>query len=75
MIGGIEIIGLLSTELHLHGWLGDYMANLNINTAGIIVVGLFVLIWAVALSVWRFGNIEARWEAAALLARAERTNG
>ena len=75
MIGGIEIIGLLSTELHLHGWLGDYMANFNINTAGIIVVALFITIWALALSVWRFGNIEARWEAAAQAARAERANG
>jgi nickel/cobalt transporter (NiCoT) family protein len=72
LIGGIEIIGLLSTELHLHGWLGGYMANFNINTAGIIVVALFVVIWVLALSVWRFGKIEARWQAAAAAARAER---
>jgi high-affinity nickel-transport protein len=70
LIGGIEIVGLLSSELHLHGWLGDYMANFNINTAGIVVVGLFVLIWTVALSVWRFGKVEARWEAAAARSRA-----
>jgi nickel/cobalt transporter (NiCoT) family protein len=70
LIGGIEIIGLLSTELHLHGWFGDHMANFNINTAGIIVVGLFVSIWAIALSVWRFGKVEARWEAAAERNRA-----
>ena len=74
MIGGIEIVGLIATELHLHGWLGDYMADFNINTAGIIVVALFVAIWVVALSVWRFGRIEARWEAAAQAARAERAN-
>jgi len=24
-------------------------------------VGLFVLAWAVALAVWRFGRIEERW--------------
>jgi high-affinity nickel-transport protein len=72
LIGGIEIIGLLSTELHLHGWLGDYMASFNINTAGIMVVALFVVIWVVALSVWRFGRIEARWDEAAAAARAER---
>jgi high-affinity nickel-transport protein len=72
MIGGIEIVGLLSNELHIHGWFGDYMASFNINTAGLIVVGLFVLIWVVALSVWRFGRIESRWEAAAEASRAER---
>jgi high-affinity nickel-transport protein len=72
MIGGIEIVGLLTSELHLHGWLGDYLAGFDINTAGLVVVGLFVLIWSVALAVWRFGRIEARWEAAAAAARAER---
>jgi high-affinity nickel-transport protein len=71
LVGGIEIVGLLSTELHLHGWLGDYMANFNVNTAGIMVVALFVIIWVVALAVWRFGRIEARWENAAAAARAQ----
>jgi high-affinity nickel-transport protein len=65
LIGGVEIIGLLSTELHLHGWLGNTMANFDLNTAGFMVVGLFVVIWTIALAVWRFGNVEARWEAAA----------
>jgi high-affinity nickel-transport protein len=65
LVGGIEFVGLLSSELHLHGWLGDYLANFNLNTAGYLVVGLFVLVWAIALSVWRFGRVEARWEAAA----------
>jgi high-affinity nickel-transport protein len=72
LIGGIEIIGLLSTELHLHGWLGDAMANFDLNTAGFMVVGLFVVVWVVAVSVWRFGRVEARWEAAAARSRAER---
>jgi high-affinity nickel-transport protein len=70
LVGGIEIIGLLSTELHLHGWLGDYMAKFNLNTAGFMVVGLFALVWAIALSIWRFGKVEARWEAAATRHRA-----
>ena len=72
LVGGIEILGLLSSELHLHGWFGDYMASFNINTAGFIIVGLFVVVWAVALSVWRFGRVEARWEAAAARSRTER---
>lgn len=66
LIGGIEIVGLLSSELHLHGWFGDAVSGLDLNTAGYLVVGLFVVVWVVALAVWRFGRIEARWEAAAL---------
>ena len=38
------------------------MSNFNINTAGYIVVGLFVVIWAVALGYWKLGNVEAKWE-------------
>jgi len=72
LVGGIEIVGVLSSELHLHGWLGDYLANFNLNTAGYLVVGLFVLVWAVALTVWRFGRVEARWEAAAARSAEQR---
>ena len=42
------------------------MANFNINTAGFIIVGIFVATWVVALSIWRFGHVEERWDAAAL---------
>jgi nickel/cobalt transporter (NiCoT) family protein len=65
LVGGVEIAGVLASELHLHGWLGDYLASFNLNTAGYLVVGLFVLVWALALTIWRWGRIEARWEAAA----------
>jgi len=63
-IGAIEMFGVLSQELNLHGWFWDRMANFDLNTAGFIVVGLFVAIWGVALTFWRFGNVEAKWEAA-----------
>ena len=45
LVGGIEFVGLLSTELHLHGWFGDAMANFDLNTAGYLIVGLFVVVW------------------------------
>ncbi len=63
IIGTIEIIGVLSDELHLSGSFWDVMANFNINTAGFCIVGLFVVVWAAALAYWRFGRVEARWTA------------
>jgi high-affinity nickel-transport protein len=75
LVGGIEIIGLLSSELHLHGWVADATASVDLNTAGYAVVGLFIIIWSAALGIWRFGRIEARWEAAAARAVAERAGG
>ena len=63
LIGSIELFGLLASELHLSGTLWSYVSSFNINQAGLIIVGLFVLTWSVAISVWRFGNVERRWQA------------
>jgi high-affinity nickel-transport protein len=75
LVGGIEVVGLISTELHLHGWFGDAMANFDLNTAGYLIVALFVVVWLVAFAVWRFGRVEARWEAAAQAAGTPREAG
>ncbi|MBO0691524.1 MAG: HoxN/HupN/NixA family nickel/cobalt transporter [Acidimicrobiaceae bacterium] len=65
-IGTIELLGLLGQEANLSGRFWSTMAKFNINTAGFIIVGVFVATWLVALAVWRFGRIEARWDAAML---------
>ena len=62
-IGATELLGLLAKDTSLNGSFWSFMANFNINTAGFIVVGVFVLTWAVALGIWRFGRIEQKWEA------------
>ena len=61
IIGTIEILGVLTAELHLHGSFWSVMANFNINTAGFCIAALFVAVWAAALAYWRFGRVEARW--------------
>jgi len=62
-IGTIEILGLLGSELNLTGGFWDFMGNFDLNKAGFVIVGIFVLTWAVALSVWHFGHLEQKWEA------------
>ncbi|MBO0769152.1 MAG: HoxN/HupN/NixA family nickel/cobalt transporter [Solirubrobacterales bacterium] len=63
VVGGIEIIGVLSDELHWNGWLADFVGGLDLNTVGYIVVGLFVVVWGGALAFWKLGRVEERWEA------------
>src|SRR6266513_5805536 len=63
-IGTIEILGLLGAELDLTGGVWSFMVNFDLNKAGFVIVGIFVLTWAVALSIWHFGHIEQKWEAA-----------
>jgi high-affinity nickel-transport protein len=62
-IGTVEVLGLLPRELHLHGRFWHDMAGFNINTAGIIIVGMFLLTWVGALAIWRIGHVEEKWSA------------
>jgi high-affinity nickel-transport protein len=39
------------------------MRNFNLNIAGFVIVGLFVVTWIAALAIWRYGRIEERWGA------------
>jgi nickel/cobalt transporter (NiCoT) family protein len=61
IIGTIEILGILTAEMNLHGAFWDTVANFDINVAGFCIAGLFVLVWVVALIYWRLGRVEARW--------------
>ena len=65
VIGIVEMLGLAASELPLHGRFWSWVSAININTLGFIIVGLFVLTWAIALTIWRFGRIEERWTAGA----------
>ena len=54
---------MLADRLSLSGGMWDLAANLDLNLVGYFIAGLFVLTWAVALAIWRFGRIEERWSA------------
>jgi high-affinity nickel-transport protein len=65
-IGGVETLGLIPMEVHslsrAHGFWG-FIYKFNINTAGFVIVGMFIATWAVAMLVWRYGHIEEKWSA------------
>ncbi|MDA8322799.1 MAG: HoxN/HupN/NixA family nickel/cobalt transporter [Actinomycetota bacterium] len=63
IIGTIEILGVLTTEIHLHGAFWNLMADFNINIAGFCIAGLFVAVWVAALIYWRLADVENRWSA------------
>ncbi|WP_062990658.1 HoxN/HupN/NixA family nickel/cobalt transporter [Nocardia anaemiae] len=61
LIGAQEVISLLADELGIaHGPLA-WVGGLDLSAMGFLIVGLFILTWAVAVAVWRFGRIEQRW--------------
>jgi high-affinity nickel-transport protein len=61
-IGSVELLGLLAHDTHRTGAFWRLLEDFNINTAGYVIVGMFVATWAVALAVWHFGRIEERWD-------------
>jgi high-affinity nickel-transport protein len=60
-IGTIEVLGLMPQELHWHGGFWNFTANFNINTAGYVIVGMFIVSWVAAIVYWRVGHVEERW--------------
>jgi high-affinity nickel-transport protein len=65
-IGTIEVLGLIATELHLTSPFFTFFAGFNINTAGFVIVGVFVVTWLAAAAWWRLGHVEAKWDSAML---------
>ena len=75
VVGSIELLAVVQGQLNLHGGIWRVSENFNLNHAGVFIVALFVVTWGVALSVWHFGDVEARWELHATKARAAHAGG
>jgi high-affinity nickel-transport protein len=63
VIGTVELGGLIASKLSLSGAFWSWLENIDLNALGLVIAGMFVVTWAVALSVWRYGRIEERWGA------------
>ena len=76
-VGGLELCQVFANQLNLTGGFWDYALAFNLNSAGYFIVGAFVVVWTIALLLWKYGKIEERWHDkahAAQLARGEATN-
>ncbi len=76
-VGGLEILQVISGQLELSGGIWDFVNEFNLNSAGYFIVGAFVVVWSIALILWRFGKIEDRWHNkahAAQIARGEKSD-
>jgi nickel/cobalt transporter (NiCoT) family protein len=74
-IGTIEILGLLSAELHIHGGFWDFMASFDINKAGFGIAALFIVVWALAFAYWKIAKVEDAWATTSGAACPRRTDG
>src|SRR4051794_2961605 len=63
VIGVLVLLGLVVDRLHLEAPPLVWLASLDLEFVGFAIVGLFLLTWAVAVAIWRFGRIEQKWSA------------
>ena len=63
VIGVIELTSIVTAQLGITTGPLAAIGSVDLNQVGFWIVGLFVLTWAIALAVWRYGRIEQRWEA------------
>jgi high-affinity nickel-transport protein len=63
VIGTIELLGVIADQAHITSGPISAVADIPLDYAGYGIAGLFLVSWAVALLVWRFGRIEERWSA------------
>ena len=61
LIGTIELVGVLDDNLGWSNPITDWISNINLNNVGFIIVGLFVVVWAVAIAYWNIARVEDRW--------------
>ncbi len=61
IVGTAELLGLFAGQLGWRGGFWDWIAGLDLNVVGFAIVGLFLVVWAGAVLVWRVGRIEQRW--------------
>jgi high-affinity nickel-transport protein len=60
-IGTVEVLQVLVEQLQLRGGVWDWLGGLDFGTLGYVVVGAFVVTWALAYAVFRARRIEERW--------------
>ncbi|MEB8342368.1 Nickel transporter NicT [Streptomyces endophyticus] len=62
-IGTIELVGVLHDKLDLSDAATGWIAGLDLDNVGYVIVGLFVAVWAAAIAYWRLARVEQRWSA------------
>jgi len=61
IIGMIELLHAVAAKFSLQGGFWSFLDNLNFGNVGYVVVGLFVVTWAISVILWKARHVEDRW--------------
>ncbi|MEH7092960.1 HoxN/HupN/NixA family nickel/cobalt transporter (plasmid) [Priestia megaterium] len=60
-VGGVELAQITTEKLHLSGGLWDIITAVDFGNLGYFLVISFLLIWGIAVFIWKFYKIEERY--------------
>jgi high-affinity nickel-transport protein len=60
-VGTVELLSVLSAQLKWRGGFWEAVGKVDFNTMGFVIAGMFVVVWAGALIIWKTQRIEERW--------------
>jgi len=60
-VGMIELVGVVSSATEVRTGPLAWIADLDLNFVGFMVVGLFVAAWLISVAIWRLRRVEDRW--------------
>jgi high-affinity nickel-transport protein len=58
VIGGIEIVQVVSLEMGLTTGFWGWLANLDFETMGYVIIATFLIAWAIAMAYYRYKGYE-----------------
>src|SRR4051812_5922970 len=61
IIGVIVLSGLLVDRLGIQSGPLAAIGSADLESVGFVIVGMFVVVWVIAVAVWRFGRVEERF--------------
>lgn len=64
VIGSVQLLSLLGDEFGLSGQPWEFLASINLNLAGQIVVGTFFVVWISALVYYKVAKVDQKFAAA-----------
>ena len=58
LVGGVEVLQVLSKELNLTGGIWNWLRGLDFETLGFAIVAMFVVSWLVSVAIYKYKRIE-----------------
>ena len=58
VIGAVELLQVIATELNLTGAFWDWLGSLDFETIGLVIIVMFLASWLVSVAIWKYRRID-----------------